>query len=116
MPLHRKSFILTMSMLVTAAVGAECGYAQAEQLPSFYWNEVTLPLDECVQRVGVALTASGFTVQTQTPFIVGTHEQYKAVYFCGTHKGLLSLVVYGPDQAVSSAFLTSITSRFPGRH
>jgi hypothetical protein len=104
-----------MSLYVILSSSCSVGHA-AQTMMSFYWNELSLPMGDCVQRASSALTQAGFTdLHNQSPFIEASHGDYTALFFCGTHKGLITLVTMGPDQATSAAFLTSITSRFPGQ-
>ena len=109
---------LSVKAFVSIAIGlifaASSGHAA--QPMSLYWNEMTLPLDECVRRGSAALTEAGFTnLHNASPFILASRGDYSAAFFCGTHKGLISLVVAGPDGAMDDAFVASISQKFPGQ-
>src|SRR5437763_814155 len=108
----------TAAILLSAILGfwfVQSGAAAAPAI-SVYWNQMNLSLNNCVRLASAALTEAGFAnLQNQSPFIGATHDEYAATIFCGTEKGLIALLVAGPDRAVSGAFVTSIGSRLQNR-
>jgi hypothetical protein len=112
---RRSSIVIFVSISAALIFSAQSSGLAAQPM-SLYWNELILPLDECVRRASAALTDAGFTnLQNKSPFIGASHGDYTALFFCGTHKGLITLVVAGPDSATNEAFVASISAKFPGK-
>ena len=106
-----KLLVVLASMSIGLVSALSCAYAAA-----FRWDETTLPMSECASRATAALTEAGFTdLQNKFPFMAAGHGEYIAIIFCGTHKGLLTYTVIGPDETVNGAYIAAIAARFQAR-
>src|SRR5262249_50199800 len=97
------SAIVGLTALLTPAVAQPA-------LTSRYWNS-NLSFNRCMDTTSAALKELGFTNSHTTTAVWGSYGDYSAQVICATSKGLIIVLVSGPDSGAATDHVQSIAQK-----
>jgi hypothetical protein len=105
-----KLSILRHAFVVIGAIAISEAAVAQPALSSNWWNS-NLSFNRCMDATSSALKELGFTHDRFTTAVGGNYGDYATQVICATTKGVIIVIVSGPDGATVKDHLQSITQK-----